>query len=234
MGERPILAVVTVVLLLVLLVTAGLTAWWSDTRVQKLEERMTEMELLTPKLDAFRQKVEKDLSRVQDIQEAVATLQKTVAPMAKIDRSLDALSEKVGKDIGPEMAKISDILANLAGASTQLKNVSDTLTTMRQQMDKQGTDTAETLTGQSKSLQALATELKAISDAQTGLLTEVTKLAEQLKSISEAQGALAGTVEEVKTLTAQVDELQRSMNSLKKQLDDMQKKLTDTRRTGPT
>ena len=234
MGERPILAGVTVGLLVVLLVTAGLTAWWSDRRLQVLEERMTELELLTPKLEAFKQEVGKDLARVRGIEEAIGTVQKTLGPLAKMDRSMDALSEKVGKEVAPQVEQMTKVVSDLQTANTQLRGEMAALQQqLSERMDKQGTVTNEALVGQAKTLQSLATGLQQLSETQTGLLTEITKLEGHLKSLAEAQDMLAGTVDEVKMLAGQLDEVQRAVESLKKQLEDVQKKLVELRRMGP-
>lgn len=232
MGERPVLAVVTLGMLLVLLVAVALSTWWTDQRLQRLEERLTETERLGPKIEGFKQEVEKDLTKVGEIADALTTLQKTVAPLAKMDRSLDALSEKMGKDVAPEVAKISDILTNLATTSSQVKGVSEALATMRQQMDKidkQGTDNTATLTEMNKNLQAA---IKEVSDAQADLVAEVAKLETEFKSLGEPQGALSETSDQVKALGIQLNEVQKTLEWLKRQLEDVQRKLPEPRRPG--
>ena len=221
-----------------LLIAACLGAWWSDRRLQVLEDRLTEVERLGPKVDGFRQEVEKDLSRVKEIQEGIAALEKGVAPLAKLDKSMDALTEQMGKDVAPEVAKISDIVTGLASTSSQLKAVAEAVATTRTQiadkLDKQGTETAAELANEAKGLAAVAKELQGLTEAQTGVLVEVAKLQTQMQAIADAQGSLAGTADEVKMLTAHLEDLEKAVESLGKQMEDMRKKLSDTKRSGPT
>jgi len=234
MGDRPILAVVTVVLLILLLVAVCLATWWSDRRVAVLEERMLELERLNAKVEGFRQEVGKDLARLRGMEESLGNLQKSLGPMAKIDHNMDVLTEKVSKDVAPDIEKIADLATGLTTTSSQLKALSDSaaasLQLLMDRVGKQGTDTTDALGAQTKSLIALETELKGMSDAQAGLLVELAKLETHLQAMSDTQTNTTNAVDEVKTLAEQISVVQRSVEGLRKQMEDVQRRLPESKK----
>jgi|GEM_PF-5685776 len=239
MGDKPTTKITVLMLgfMVVLLIAAGLLWWWSDQRVGQLEQQLTDLGRLEPKLNRLREDMETKLERLWKLEQGIEKLQSTLAPLEKMNLSMNLLAEKVGKDIVPEVAKLTEVLTRLGNTESQLKAVAEALTTTKQQLtdrvDKQSIETGTVLTSQMKKLDALEASLKGIQDAQAGLLTEVAKLEAQLQDIAKTQEGLAESAEKMKTLTEQVDEIQKTVERLRKNMEEVQRKLSDARRSGP-
>ena len=234
MSERSGVNILTFLLVIGLLVAAVLGLWWFEKRFEAFESRLVELERLDPKLERLGRELKGELSGLQDLTERMDALQKTTAPLARVDRSLDLLSEKVGGEIAPAVARISEVAQGVANAEAQLKALSEGLAATQQRIAEQSGVTVGTLKShQQEWFTKLEPRLSAVVEAQGKLSTELTGLQTRLKEMSDAQGKLSGLTGELKTLRSELGALSKSVESLKNQLQDIDKKLPKPKTPGP-
>ena len=255
MSERGWFATLTFLLVAVLLVAAGVFTWWSEKRFTSLDERLSELEPLGRQLDRLSREVKGELSKLEDIQKAIAGVQKSTAPLVRVDRSVDLLTDKVGKDIAPSVARISELTTGMASTHTQVRALSDALSKAQKELAEQTktllathrTETAQALKTQQEAmaseLKKLDERLKVLSESEAGLGTELTKLSTQLKGLSAIEasvktvsgidGKLTTLTKELQGVSQRLNGVSEAVTSLKKQLLEIEKRLPAVRKPGP-
>lgn len=224
MSEKSASSVLTLVLVIILSIGGGLGVWWFEKRFVSLEDRLMELERLGPRMNQLTHDIKSELSCVEELQKAIEATQKSLAPLVRVDRALDLLSEKVGNDIAPSTARIPEIASGLADVQTRLKALSTALTTTQKDLSTRiETSKAETVKALSDQAKLLASKLE----------SKVSKLEPQLLTISDAQKKLSDFNKEFKSLSDKLDALTKTVDSLKKELQSIEKKLPMPRKPGP-
>lgn len=216
--------VLTLVLVIILSIGSGLGVWWFEKRFESLETQMMELERLGPAMKRLNRDLKSELSFVSELRKAVEATQKSLAPLVRVDRSLDLLSEKIGKDIAPATARIPEIASSLADVQTKLKALSAALSATQKDTN------ARITTSQAETVKALTGQTKLLASK---LESKVSKLEPQLAAISNAQKKLTGFNKEFKSLSDKLNALTRTVDSLKKQLQSIERKLPPPRKPGP-
>ena len=201
MSGRSGVNLLTFLLVIGLFVAEAPGFWWFEKRFETLENRLVELERLDPKLERLGTELKGGLSGLHDLAERMDALQKATAPLARVDRSLDLLAEKVGGEIAPAVARISQLAAGVANAEAQLKALSEALAATQQKIAEQGNVTVGTLKRQQQEwFTKLDARLKAVSEAQGKLSSGLAGIQTRLKEVSDAQGKLSGLTTDIKTL----------------------------------
>ncbi len=220
MSEKSASSVLTLVLVIILSIGGGLGVWWFEKRFVSLEDRLMELEQLGSRMNQLTHDIKSELSCVEELRKAIEATQKSLAPLVRVDRSLDLLSDKVGNDIAPSTARIPEIASGLANVQTQLKALSGALSTTQKNLsthiETSKVETVKALTNQAKLLES-----------------KVSKLEPLLLAISDAQKKLSGFDKEFKPLSDKLDALTKAVDSLKKQLQSIEKNLPAPRKPGP-
>ena len=224
MSEKSASNVLILVLAVIMSIGGGLGIWWFEKRFVSLEDRLMELERLGPRMKQMSRDLKSELSCVSELREAISATQKSLAPLVRVDRSLDLLSGKIGKDIAPATARIPKIASSIADVQTKLKALSTALSATQKNLN------ARIKTSQTETVKVLTDQTKLLTSK---LESKVSKLEPRLAAISETQKKLADFNKEFKSLSDKLNALTKAVGSLKRQLQGIEKKLPTPRKPGP-